>query len=149
MLMILSISGGVLSADRRIEAIEVRCASFTQILALPDNHGTRGRGRVRGRLRLKNENDSWIDEEETSRKWGARWLVSRSSQSFPNRTRPRTRARPRIRIHLGRSENNKGQEPSQTGLNLVPFGTGTGDGNAWREFDREQSAVVRRAGFCS
>jgi hypothetical protein len=32
---------------------------------------------------LKNENDSWIDEEETSRKWGARWLVARSSQSFP------------------------------------------------------------------
>ena len=59
--------GGVLSADRRVDAIEVRCASFTQILALPDNHGTRGRGRVRGRLRLKNENDSWIDEEETSR----------------------------------------------------------------------------------
>jgi len=86
--------GGVLSADRRVDAIEVRCASFTQILALPDNHGTRGRGRVRGRLRLKNENDSWIDEEETSRKWGARWLVARSSQSFPNRTRPRTRARP-------------------------------------------------------
>src|SRR6202030_3931265 len=125
MLMILSISGGVLSADRRIEAIEVRCASFTQILALPDNHGTRGRGRVRGRLRLKNENDSWIDEEETSRKWGARRLVSRSSQSFPNRTRPRTRARPRVRIHLGRSENIKEREPSQTGLNLVPFGDRT------------------------
>ena len=34
MLMILSISGGVLSADRRVDAIEVRCASFTQILAL-------------------------------------------------------------------------------------------------------------------
>src|SRR5258708_7406978 len=26
---------------------------------------------------------------------------------------------------------------------------GTGDGNAWREFDREQSAVGRRAEFCS
>ena len=119
--MFFSPCGRVLSADRRVDAIEVRCASLTQILALPDNHGTRGRGRVRGRLRLKNENDSWIDEEETSRKWGARWLVSRSSQSFPNRTRPRTRARPRIRIHLGRSENIKGREPSQTGLNLVPF----------------------------
>src|ERR1700719_4996095 len=99
--MFFSPCGRVLSADRRVDAIEVRCASFTQILALPDNHGTRGR------LRLKTENDSWIDEEETSRKWGARWLVSRSSQSFPNRTRPRTRARPRIRIYLGRSENIK------------------------------------------
>src|ERR1700693_3461672 len=103
--MFLRPCGRVLSTDRRVDAIEVRCASLTQILALPDNHGTRER--VRGRLRLKNENDSWIDEEETSRKWGARWLFARSSQSFPNRTRPRTRARPRIRIHLGRSENIK------------------------------------------
>ena len=122
--MFFSPCGRVLSADRRVDAIEVRCASFTQILALPDNLGTRGRGRVRGRLRLKNENDSWIDEEETSRKWGARWLVARSSQSFPNRTRPRTRARPRIRIHLGRSENIKEREPSQKGVNLVPFAPG-------------------------
>src|SRR6202047_4576988 len=115
--MFFSPCGRVLSADRRVDAMEGRCGSLTQILALPDNHGTRGRGRVRGRLRLKNENDSWIDEEETFRKWGARWLVARSSQSFPNRTRPRTRARPRIRIHLGRRENIKGQKPSQTGLN--------------------------------
>jgi DNA-binding FrmR family transcriptional regulator len=51
--MFFSPCGRVLSADRRVDAIEVRCASFTQILALPDNHGTRGRGRGRGRLRLK------------------------------------------------------------------------------------------------
>jgi len=73
------------------------------------------------RLRLKNENDCWTDEEEASRKSSARWFVSRSSQSFPNRTRARTRARPRIRIHLGWSGNIKEREPSQTGLNLVPF----------------------------
>jgi hypothetical protein len=29
--------------------------------------------------------------------------------------------RPRIQIHLGRSENIREREPSQTGLNLVPF----------------------------
>src|SRR6202043_671354 len=96
----------VLSADRRVDAIEVRCASLTQILALPDNHGTRGRGRVRGRLRLKNENDSWIDEEETFRKWGARCsflaIVPQSCSSSNSR----------IRTHLGRSENIKEREPS-------------------------------------
>src|ERR1700724_1286861 len=110
--MFFSPCGRVLSADRRVDAIEVRCASLTQILALPDNHGTRGRGRVRGRLRLKNENDSWIDEEETSRKWGARWLVPRNRSPIVLVLELEL-----VRIYLGRSENIKGQEPSQTGLN--------------------------------
>ena len=65
------------------------------------------------------KNDCWTYEEEASRKSSARWFGSRDRS--PNRTR--TRTRPRIRIHLGWSGNSKEREPSQKGLNFVPFGS--------------------------
>jgi hypothetical protein len=78
--------------------------------------------RVPQRQNETRDYDCWTSKEEAPGKSSARWFVSRSSQSFPNRTR--ARPRPRIRIHFGWSGNIKEQEPSQTGLKLVPFPKG-------------------------
>jgi hypothetical protein len=69
-----------------------------QMLASAGNDSFRGR--VRGRLRLKNERTKTVLRGPRERKSNPRRPVSRCSQSFFNRNRPRPRPRPYSRSEV-------------------------------------------------